>query len=281
MDTKKFLFFVIVITFVFSGNTVNAVTPAAISDLLCRVFSNNTIILSWTEPAGLASSDAHEAKYVQGNTINYSDANVFSQNWVTAAAGSTREEEVTGLSPNTQFTFAIKTSDASSSWSDISNIVTCTTAGSAGIVDNLSPSSKITYPLDGSVLSSGINYLVSGSSFDNGSSSVKKVEISFDGGQTWKIVTPKNTTGSGFTWEYLWVNPAVGNYSIKTKATDWWDNIESNNIAVSIQVTSGASSGSSTATDTSKTTLNARIIVLQQQIIQLILQLINLLKTGA
>jgi len=102
--------------------------------------------------------------------------------------------------------------------------------------DNTPPTSEITDPEDGATITAGEDYLIQGTSSDTGGSSVKQVEISFDGGITWQTVTPLETSDNGFTWQYLWEDPEEGTYNIKTRATDWIGNTETPGEGITVYV---------------------------------------------
>lgn len=86
--------------------------------------------------------------------------------------------------------------------------------------DTTSPTSTITWPTNGSVLTSGTAINVTGTATDAGGGVIAGVEISFDGGTTWH---PAAGRGS---WTYAWTPSALGTYSIQTRATDDSGNIE-------------------------------------------------------
>ena len=97
-------------------------------------------------------------------------------------------------------------------------------AGITVMVDNTAPASVITAPATGP-LPSGASYLVTGTATDN-LSGVTGVEVSTDGGKTWKAANI--TSGSGTTsatWNYSWTL-SDGAYTIKSRATDIAHNVE-------------------------------------------------------
>ena len=74
------------------------------------------------------------------------------------------------------------------------------------------PSSLISVPLNNADIN-GANYIISGTASGNASgSSVQKVEVSTDGGTTWKGpadgVTDTSGNGSWAKWSYTWTLPA-------------------------------------------------------------------------
>ena len=98
--------------------------------------------------------------------------------------------------------------------------------------DPTPPTSNITDPTHGSFIP--ISYTISGTASDNaGGTGLKKVEVSTNGGSTW-IQTNLNL-GSG-TWSYDWTAPAEGDYTIKSRATDNADNVETPGVGIDITV---------------------------------------------
>jgi hypothetical protein len=78
------------------------------------------------------------------------------------------------------------------------------------------------------LLVSGASFTITGSASDGGSS-VREVEVSTDGGITWKGPQNGVTGGEGGSWEkwsYTWTVPADGDYSIRARATDSAGNVE-------------------------------------------------------
>jgi len=103
------------------------------------------------------------------------------------------------------------------------------------MVDNTRPTSAITAPAKGAALN-GTSYQITGTAADN-LSGVSKVEVSTDGGKTWNSATI--TSGSGTTsaaWCYGWTL-SDGAYSIKSRATDIAQNVETPKAAAAVAVT--------------------------------------------
>jgi tripartite motif-containing protein 71 len=83
-----------------------------------------------------------------------------------------------------------------------------------GYGDITPPTSAITAPLNGAVLT-GTNYTITGTASDNpGGSGVAKVDVSTDGGKTWNLATGTDS------WSYSWTLPADGPYTVQAVATD-------------------------------------------------------------
>ncbi|GAB1366536.1 hypothetical protein MASR1M36_14070 [Candidatus Cloacimonadaceae bacterium] len=130
-------------------------------------------------------------------------------------------------------------------------------------VDITPPSSSITNPIASQYIG-GASYLIFGTASDNtGGSGVQKVEISFDGGNNWLLTTQigrsetrgetqfasnqtpqlqrvgngdqlsassrinrQNSTRDVYNWQYNWTGYQTGSVTIKTRATDMNNNVE-------------------------------------------------------
>lgn len=207
------------------GLTTNsfALAPTPIRDLRCFAGGElGSIWLSWTVPTGTTN---YEVRYVQGNTISWGTAITHPQSWVPGSAGEVRQEIVRGLSPGVEFAFGM-TAIAGESASPISNQVLCTPATAIRAErDALSPSTTISFPSTNASIRAGDLVTIRGSSRDRGSSSVQKVEISFDG-RNWANVTPVSNIDGNLAWEYVWRNPITDITKISVRAYDWVGNIE-------------------------------------------------------
>jgi hypothetical protein len=99
-------------------------------------------------------------------------------------------------------------------------------------VDGTAPVSSILSPYNGQIVP-GPTLQISGSSADS-NSTVTRVEVSTNNGTTWAQAT---LTGGG-NWQYNWVIPNDGIYSLRSRATDQAGNIETPLTSVSVQVDS-------------------------------------------
>lgn len=115
------------------GNTIANLTPpdttapAAVSDLALSGASDSAITVSWTAPgddssAGTATS--YDLRYSTSliTSGNFSSATAVTGEPTPLVAGTSQSMAVTGLSPNTTYFFAIKTSDEVPNTSAISNV---------------------------------------------------------------------------------------------------------------------------------------------------------------
>jgi hypothetical protein len=195
-----------------------------ITDLRCIVSSEpRSIMLLFTPPQNAIRFDVrYSLSTITEETFNL--ALQFPQNW----QGNTNSGLVTDLTEEKTWFFAIKAIDQNNNYSPISNIAYCYLPHKEVFKDSTPPTSSIIDPENNSTIPASKDYLIKGTSDDTGGSSVRKVEISFDNGKTWFLTEPKESLKNGFTWEYLWKDPKAGTYFLKTRATDWWENQESN-----------------------------------------------------
>jgi len=111
----------------------DSIPPATVHDLgLVPGSLPSKVVLSWTAPGG-DSTSGQAAVY----DIRFAEFSLTTGQWPTASpvanppspkpTGEIDSCVVTGLSPGTSYYFALKTEDASSNWSDMSNVVTYTT----------------------------------------------------------------------------------------------------------------------------------------------------------
>lgn len=219
---KKIKIIFLVFLFFLNFTFVKAQTP--ISNLSCETADAvGAVWLKWTVPLEIASSSAYELRYSQGNSIRYDLARIYNQNWSSGVPGTKKRELVKGLNPGTEFTFALKWKNELGEWSLPSNSKTCIAATSSKI-DNLAPELEIENLKSEDEIFEKEDFEIKGFAKDIGSSSVKKVEISFDGKNWEKTISFENIEGKLF-WKYLWKSPQIGEYKIFFRATDWMDNI--------------------------------------------------------
>ena len=273
--TKIIVFSITLITLVSTANLVNA-QPAAISDLQCFFAQTpGAVWLTWTAPAGAVSYDV---RYFPGaiDATHYNLAWQFSQNW----SGTAQQGLVISLTGNTTWFFAMKAIDASNNYSDISNVVSCFVPSVVVPTDKIAPTSLITDPKDGATILAGKDYIIKGDSSDTGGSSVKEVEISFDQGKNWlKAEAMEGNKNNGFTWKFIWSKPAVGDYQLITRTTDWVGNIETPGTGIKVRIVNQETPViEKPISQMSVEELKAKIAETQQKIIELLSQLIQLIQ---
>jgi hypothetical protein len=267
--------------------------PAAIDNLTCESSGQaGSVWLRWTTPAGASISyTAKHALAAMTNDGEFNAGTTFSQTWPVLTVGSSAQNLVTGLNPNTRYYFAVKSTGFGPTTSAISTPAgtTCIAPSSAApSSDLIAPISYITSPASGSTIAAGTAYTIKGTASDTGGSSVQKMELSLDGGTTWNPASVKaGDTGTNVTWEYTWASPSAGSYTIKTRATDWVSNTETPGAGITITVSSTgavittpsgvAAPGLQIATPPGLTGVQAQIYTLQAQLISLLQQLLAML----
>jgi len=108
--------------------TMGLIPVSARAELVCSASSASTVMLSWTAPG-----DNSGGTVVQYD-IRYAPVPITEENWYSAALadsipppkepGSLETLVVTGLTPSTEYYFAIKTADDTYNWSPVSSVVT-------------------------------------------------------------------------------------------------------------------------------------------------------------
>jgi hypothetical protein len=86
--------------------------------------------------------------------------------------------------------------------------------------DALAPASTISSPAPGANVTQGVAIVVSGTAADTGGGVVGGVEVSVDGGATWR---PANGRAN---WAYNWTPAAAGQVTIRSRAVDDSGNLE-------------------------------------------------------
>jgi len=147
--------------------------------------------------------------------------------------------------------------------------------------DRTPPNSYITSPTDGLTIPVGEKYTIKGTAQDAGGSSVQKVEISLDGGNSWFLTEIKGALENVFSWEYVWQNPTKGEYVIKVRATDAVGNIASPSVGVKVTVAvpvpeTPIEVPEKPIIEMTVPELEAKITEIQQKIIDILEQIIQL-----
>lgn len=112
---------------------------------------------------------------------------------------------------------------------DAAGIIQSPATSSAVIVNKVPPTSTITSPANGAILS-GASCNITGTASNSSSSSVWKVEVSVDGGTTWALASGTSN------WSYSWTPLSDGTYAIWSRATDIAGNIQSSATIISVLV---------------------------------------------
>jgi len=104
--------------------------------------------------------------------------------------------------------------------------------GAAASTDAIAPTSTITSPANGTTVAAGSPITITGTAVDTGGGIVSGVEVSTDGGVTWKAAT------GATSWSFNWVATGSGSVNIKSRSYDDTGNVEV--AAAGINVTLGA-----------------------------------------
>jgi hypothetical protein len=116
------------------------IPPAAITNLAASSPTDTAITLTWTVPGrGGTNGNAtgYIVKYSTSGPIsdaNWDSAATYTQTWTPAKNGTTETRVMSGLTPGTQYWFAIKAYDdaSPSNYAGVSNSASGTTTGGGG-----------------------------------------------------------------------------------------------------------------------------------------------------
>jgi len=144
------------ISAVITYTTSDTTSPSAVADLALSSPSNSAMTVSWTAPGDDGSSGTATSYDLRYSTSLITDANWSSATQVTgepspSVAGSAESKTVSGLSAETTYFFALKTSDEVPNESAISNVPSLATTATP---DTTSPSDVIDLTLSGATASS-------------------------------------------------------------------------------------------------------------------------------
>ena len=185
------------------GNTVADITssdttaPAAVSDLALSSPSNSAMTVSWTAPGddgSTGTATSYDLRYSTSaiTSDNFSSATAVIGEPAPSVAGSSESMSVTGLSANTTYYFAIKTSDEVPNTSAISNLPSLATTATA---DSTAPAAVSDLAIS--------------------SPTVSSLSIS------WTAPGDDNSTGTATTYDLRYSNAAItdGNFSSATQVS--------------------------------------------------------------
>jgi hypothetical protein len=99
--------------------------------------------------------------------------------------------------------------------------------------DIFAPTSSITSPSLGGTVESGMRVNITGTATDSGGGQVAGVEVSVDGGATWRAAQGRTA------WTFEWTPGSPGTAAIRTRAIDDSGNLESAGAGVSVTVGTG------------------------------------------
>ena len=118
-------------SFPFPGDTT---PPAQVADLRAAVTAPRYVVLAWTAPGdngSVGQASQYDLRLSASGPLDNASFSVATRVTTLAPrlAGETESVNVSGLLPQTEYWFALRTADAVPNWSPISNEVSVTTAG--------------------------------------------------------------------------------------------------------------------------------------------------------
>ncbi|MDI1231727.1 MAG: DUF4082 domain-containing protein [Methylobacter sp.] len=117
----------------------------------------------------------------------------------------------------------------------------------AASTDTIRPASTISTPVAGANVQSGSVVTISGTATDTGGGRVGGVEVSVDGGATWRAATGRSN------WTYSWSTPSTSTTAtINSRAADDSVNLEIPGAGVTVNVGSGSGSDTTPPTVTAQ-----------------------------
>jgi hypothetical protein len=127
------------------------------------------------------------------------------------------------------------------------------------ITDVTAPTSAITAPAAGANLALNSAVTITGTATDAGSGVVGGVEVSVDGGTTWRRATGRAS------WSFSWTPTVAGSYTIRSRAADDSGNLESpaagRTVTVGTDTTPPTISGRSPAASATNVALGSSVTV--------------------
>ncbi|MCA9915579.1 MAG: hypothetical protein KC496_19630, partial [Anaerolineae bacterium] len=96
--------------------------------------------------------------------------------------------------------------------------------------DFTAPTSTLGNPLDGASVEAGNAIIISGSATDSGGGVVGGVEVSVDGGTTWRRANGRAN------WTYQWIPSTIGSTTIQSRAVDDSGNLETPSAGITVDV---------------------------------------------
>ena len=102
--------------------------------------------------------------------------------------------------------------------------------------DAAAPSSTITAPAANSTIAPGSQVTVTGTATDSGGGAVGGVEVSTNGGTTWRPASGRGT------WTYTWAAGSSGTFNLRSRAADDSGNVETPSAGVTVTVGGGSQS---------------------------------------
>ena len=198
--------------------------PAAISNLAVSLPTTTSITVSWVAPGddnNTGTANSYDLRYSTSliTDVNFSSATAVTGEPIPSIAGSAESMVVSGLSANTLYYFALKTSDEVPNTSAISNVVSLSTSA---VSDTTSPTiTSFSIPSTSTSLTITITSFTATDNVSvakyllNESASTPSVSDT-----SWVSTAPTTYffSSAGSKTLYAWVKDASGNISISLSA---------------------------------------------------------------
>ena len=205
--------------------------PAQVTDLEAVAVNSDYVVLQWRAPGddgGVGQADAYDVRYsATGPMDEVSFGNATPVPVPVPApigAGGIERLNVTGLTPATDYWFALRAADEVPNWSPVSNFVTATTLPNATSVDGTPPTVTITSPDQNAVIIGTVVVLVLVQASDD--TSVDEVTILLDGTQVATL------NESPYAWAWSTETSSPGPHTLTAEATDPAGNVGRDEVRV-------------------------------------------------
>ncbi|MFQ5874893.1 MAG: Ig-like domain-containing protein, partial [Dehalococcoidia bacterium] len=203
--------------------------PAQVTDLEVIVVNSDYVVLQWSAPGddgGEGQADAYDVRYSTTgplSKVNFDNATPVPVSVPSPiGAGGTERLNVTGLTPDTNHWFALRTADEVPNWSPVSNSVNATTLENATDVDATPPIVRITSPEQDSLISGTVLVVVE--AWDD--TGVEKVVILLDG------ILRTTLSEEPYLWAWSTADTPLGWHTLRAEASDPTGNIGTDEVRI-------------------------------------------------
>ncbi len=212
------------------ATTPDTVPPARVTDVHVSSVGGEFVVLQWTAPGddgnqGIGAS--YEVRYSSSGPLNETTFGTGTSVSVPAPApsGTTESLTVTGLSPETQYWFALRTADDVPNWSPVSNSPTATTHA----IDDTPPTAGFVSPVEGAIVTGTVRVEVQASD-DEG---IREV-AAFADGNLLGVLTVKP-----YVWDWSTASFEPGSHTLTAVASDTSGNLAFASVNVTLMALPG------------------------------------------